>query len=121
MGNEFFHSLIFLCDLRRILLSYLRNPMSTIAQTEPLAEGASRPFHAPHEGVPSDRAKQYNRTKLTIGIASSILSFVVVLALVVSGFSGYLRDWALARSQNKRLKKASKPALKASKLLSLAA
>ncbi len=74
--------------------------MSTIAQTEPLAEGASRPFHAPHEGVPSDRAKQYNRTKLTIGIASSILSFVVVLALVVSGFSGYLRDWALARSQN---------------------
>lgn len=42
------------------------------------------------------QAKQYNRVKLTLGVASGVLSFAVLLSVVVSGFSAELRTWVLA-------------------------
>lgn len=40
----------------------------------------------------SSNAKHYSRTKLRLGIASSLVSFVVILALVVFGYTASLRD-----------------------------
>lgn len=56
-------------------------------------------IEASAESVPSVEnrghlAKSYSRTKLILSIASSVLSFIVVLALVVSGFARDLAAWA---------------------------
>lgn len=48
-------------------------------------------------------AKQYNRTKLMLGIASSVLSFAVLLTLVVSGAAGGLRNWAAGTASHEYL------------------
>jgi STE24 endopeptidase len=50
--------------------------------------------------VGPSNAKTYNRIKLTLGIASSILSFTVVLGLVIFGYTAQLRDWVLAVAAN---------------------
>jgi len=41
-----------------------------------------------------DKAKTYNRIKLITGIASAVLSFVVLLLLVLNGLTTDLRNWA---------------------------
>jgi STE24 endopeptidase len=48
-------------------------------------------------------AKRYSRTKLMLGIASSVLSFIVVLAIVTTGLSRELSTWALALATNEYL------------------
>ncbi len=48
-------------------------------------------------------AKHYTRTKLLLGIASSVLSFGVVLALVVTGLTQELSAWAQAQSSDEYL------------------
>ncbi len=45
-------------------------------------------------------AKQYSRTKLTLGIVSSVLSFAVMLAIVVFGFSQALQTWSVSIATN---------------------
>lgn len=45
-------------------------------------------------------AKQYNRTKLIIGIASGILSFLLMLAIVTFGYSQAIAEQAHALSTN---------------------
>ncbi len=46
------------------------------------------------QAAASGTAKQYNRTKLMLGITSSVLSFAVLLGIVLSGAAVELRDWA---------------------------
>lgn len=55
------------------------------------AELAVEPAH-PSLQTPR-KAKTYNRIKLTTGIASAVLSFVVLLLLVLSGLTRGLEDW----------------------------
>lgn len=45
-------------------------------------------------------AKQYSRTKLMLGIASSVVSFGVVFALVLTGFTQDLSAWAYRHTAN---------------------
>ncbi|MBI4535909.1 MAG: hypothetical protein HY708_06495, partial [Ignavibacteriae bacterium] len=47
-----------------------------------------------------DKAKRYNRIKLSVGIASSLLSFVFLVALVASGVSSSLSAWVQAIVSN---------------------
>lgn len=58
-----------------------------------LAVDASRPLPET-----PDKAKRYQRTKLTTGIASAVLSFVVLLSLLVSGVTRELAAWAYSKS-----------------------
>ena len=46
------------------------------------------------------KAKAYNRTKLTTGIASAVLSFVVLLLLVLSGSTRSLESWVRSWTGN---------------------
>ncbi|MEK9139161.1 MAG: M48 family metallopeptidase [Bacteroidota bacterium] len=48
----------------------------------------------------SGKAKTYNRIKLTTGIASAVLSFVVLLLLVVNGTTKDLEAWAYSVASN---------------------
>ena len=48
----------------------------------------------------SSVAKQYSRTKLLLGIASSLSSFVIVLVILASGVSREASDWASSVSAN---------------------
>ncbi len=59
-----------------------------MAAVEIVAETAHQPLQAP------GKAKTYNRIKLTTGIASAVLSFVVLLWLVVSGTTRTLENTA---------------------------
>lgn len=45
-------------------------------------------------------AKHYSRTKLIVSIASSVLSFIVVLVIVATGISRELSAWAQAQASN---------------------
>ncbi len=55
-------------------------------------------YPSPHQL--SSTAKQYSRTKLTLGILSPALSFLIVVIILSSGFSVTLRDWAMSQSSN---------------------
>lgn len=48
----------------------------------------------------TSEAKQYTRTKLMLGVALSLLSFVVVLAIVLSGLSKEFAFWAQGQTDN---------------------
>lgn len=48
----------------------------------------------------TSEAKQYTRTKLMLGVGSSLLSFVVVLAIVLSGLSKEFASWAQELADN---------------------
>lgn len=48
----------------------------------------------------SSAAKQYSKTKLILGIISPSSSFLVVVLILLSGFSVTLRDWATSQSTN---------------------
>ncbi len=55
-----------------------------------------------HPSLPTPgKAKTYNRIKLSTGIASMVLSFVVLLLLVVNGTTHSLGDWSHAYASNK--------------------
>lgn len=57
-------------------------------------------------GIPSrshEQVKAYNRAKLIAGIASSVFSFLIVLALVASGFTRRLDQWATLLVTNRYL------------------
>jgi STE24 endopeptidase len=50
-----------------------------------------------------DQAKTYNRVKLGIGIASSVLSLLLMTFVVLSGLSKNLGDWTLSLSPHRYL------------------
>jgi STE24 endopeptidase len=53
-----------------------------------------------HSLSKSPEAKSYNRTKLTLSITSAVLSFILILAVVLTGLSTTIARWSLSTVPN---------------------